>query len=265
MNPTSGVLTEAWEHYKAHWKHLLSIAFIVYAAVALISVILTAALDLVGLIIGAVVSIVGLFLLQGALVTAVADIRDGRADLSVEDTFRKAQPFLGRIAGASILAGIGIVLGLLAVIIPGLILLTIWLFIVPVIVLENSSIGDSFGRSRELVRGYGMNVFGVIALTILLIILFDLVLGTILLFLPDELSTFISDVVSGTVTAPFITLTWTLLYFRMLAAKEPATGASGGPPPQTPPPVAPPPQQPPPQQPPPQQPPPSSTPPPDRP
>jgi hypothetical protein len=251
MNPTSGVLTEAWEHYKAHWKHLLTIALVVYAAVALISVILTALFSLVGAILAAAVSIIGLFLLQGALVTAVADIRDGRVDLSVEDTFRKAQPFLGRIAGASILAGIGIALGFVALIIPGLILMTIWLFIVPVIVLENSSIGDSFGRSRELVRGYGMNVFGVIVLTILLIILFGIVLGLILLFLPDQLSRFISDVVSGTVTAPFITLTWTLLYFRMLAAKEPASGAPGGPPQQTPPPVAPPPQQPPPSSPPP--------------
>jgi hypothetical protein len=251
MNPTSGVLTEAWEYYRAHWKHLLTIALVVYAAVALISVILTALFDVVGAILAAAVSIVGLFLLQGALVTAVADIRDGRADLSVEDTFRKAQPFLGRIAGASILAGIGIALGFVALIIPGLILMTIWLFIIPVIVLENSSIGDSFGRSRELVRGYGMNVFGVIVLTILLIIAFGIVLGILLLFLPDELSRFISDVVSGTVTAPFITLTWTLLYFRMLAAKEPATGAPGSPHPQTPPPAAPPPQQTPPSSPPP--------------
>jgi hypothetical protein len=251
MNPTSGVLTEAWEYYKAHWKHLLTIALVVYAGVALISVILTALFGVVGAILAAAVSIVGLFLLQGALVTAVSDIRDGRADLSVEDTFRKAQPFLGRIAGASILAGIGIALGFVALIIPGLILMTIWLFIIPVIVLENSSIGDSFGRSRELVRGYGMNVFGVIVLTILLIIAFGIVLGILLLFLPDELSRFISDVVSGTVTAPFITLTWTLLYFRMLAAKEPASGAPGGPPQQTPPPVAPPPQQPPPSSPPP--------------
>jgi hypothetical protein len=245
MNPTSGVLSEAWEHYKAHWKHLLTIAFIVYAVVALISVILTAALSLVGAIIAGLVSIIGLFLLQGALVTAVADIRDGRVDLSIEETFRKAQPFLGRIAGASILAGIGIAIGILALVIPGFILLTIWLFIVPVIVLENSSIGDSFGRSRELVRGYGMNVFGVIVLTILLIIAFDIVLEAILLFLPDELSSFISEVVSGTVTAPFITVTWTLLYFRMRAAKEPVQGAPGGVPPETPPPVPPPLQQPP--------------------
>jgi hypothetical protein len=259
MNPTSGVLTEAWEHYKAHWKHLLTIALVVYAVVALISVILTAALGWVGAIIAAVVSIVGLFLLQGALVTAVADIRDGRVDLSIEETFRKAQPFLGRIAGASILAGIGIALGFLALIIPGFILITIWLFIVPVIVLEGSSIGDSFGRSRELVRGYGMNVFGVIVLTILLIFAFGIVLGAILLFLPDALSRFISDVVSGTVTAPFITLTWTLLYFRMRAAKEPVSGAAGGTPPETPP-QQPPPQQPPPQQPPPQQPPPGTPP-----
>ena len=40
MNPTSGVIGEAWNLYKAHWRHLLSISFVVYLAVALIGVLL---------------------------------------------------------------------------------------------------------------------------------------------------------------------------------------------------------------------------------
>ena len=53
-------------------------------------------------------------------------------------------------------------------IVPGLFLLTIWIAVIPAIVLEGRGIGESFGRSRDLVRGNGWNVFGVIILTILL-------------------------------------------------------------------------------------------------
>ena len=63
---------------------------------------------------------------------------------------------------------------------PGLVLMTWWVVIIPAIVLENRSAGESFGRSRDLVRGYGWNVFGVIVLTILLLIVFSIVLSLIL-------------------------------------------------------------------------------------
>jgi hypothetical protein len=119
-----------------------------------------------------------------------------------------------------LLAGLGIALGLVLLIVPGLILLTWWILIIPVIVLENSSAGDAFGRSRELVRGYAWNVFGVIVLTILLVIGFNIVLGLLLLPVSDWLQSFISNVVSGTVVTPFVALTWTILYYRLRAAKE---------------------------------------------
>ena len=41
MNPTQGVLSEAWAMYKAHWQHLLPIALVVYFAVGLVSLVLT--------------------------------------------------------------------------------------------------------------------------------------------------------------------------------------------------------------------------------
>ena len=56
----------------------------------------------------AVVGIVGLFWLQGALVEAVADVRDGRADMTMGETFRHAQEHIGPLAVAGILAGLAI-------------------------------------------------------------------------------------------------------------------------------------------------------------
>ena len=221
MSPTQGVLGEAWGLYKSHWRHLLTFSFVVYVGVALIGLLLAAILEdwLAGLL-AAAVSLVAVFWVQGALVKAVEDVRDGRADLSLQDTFDRVRPQLAAIIVGGILAGIGIVLGLLLLIVPGLVLLTWWVLIIPVIVLEQRRAGEAFSRSRELVHGYGWGVFGVIVLTILIIIGFSIALEIVLIPFADWLGTFLSSVISGTLVTPFIAVTWTLLYYRLRGAKE---------------------------------------------
>ena len=221
MNPTSGVIGEAWETYKAHWRHLVPIALVVYVAVALISLVLVLLLTWFGAILSFIISLVALFWVQGALVRAVEDIRDGRADMSLGETYERVRPQLPAIIVAGLLAGLGIALGLVLLIVPGLILLTWWIVIIPVIVLEERSAGESFGRSRELVRGHAWSVFGVIVLTILLVIAFNIVLGLLLLPVSDWLQSFLSNIIIGTVVTPFVVVTWTTLYYRLRAAKEP--------------------------------------------
>jgi hypothetical protein len=229
MSPTSGVIGEAWGIYKAHWRHLLTISFITYLTVAVLTALLTILLTWLGLLIGLVLTIVALFWLQAALIKAVEDVRDGRADRSLGATFEAAKPHLGSVIVAGLLGGLGIAIGFLLLIVPGLILLTIWCLIVPVIVLDGKSAGESFGASRELVRGYGWNVFGVIVLTALLLIGFQIVLGLVLSPLANWLQGFVSNIVSGTLTAPFVALVLTLLYFRLKAAKQ-APQAEASPP-----------------------------------
>ena len=222
MSPTSGVIGEAWGIYKTHWRHLLTISFVTYLIVSVLTAILAAILTWFGALIGFFISLVAVFWLQAALVKAVEDVRDGRADMSFQETFEAAKPRLASVLVAGILASLGIAIGLLLLIVPGLILMTIWAVIIPVIVLEGKSAGESFSRSRELVRGHGWGVFGVIVLTVLLLIGFEIVLALILSPLADWLKSFVSTVVSGTITAAFIAVVLTLLYFRLKAAKEPA-------------------------------------------
>jgi hypothetical protein len=225
-NPTSGVISEAWELYKRYYNHLIPVAAVVYVGIALLSALLVAILSFVGALVAVVLSIVGVFWVQGALTRAVQDIRDGRADLSVGETFRSVQDKIGPIAGASLLAGLGIAIGLILLIAPGLFLITIWSLIVPAIVLENVGALDSFGRSRDLVRGNEWNVFGVVVLTFLILVAFGIILGLILLPLDDSVRSFLSNIISGTLTAPFLALTWTLVYYRLVGNRAPE-----GPPP----------------------------------
>ncbi len=91
--------------------------------------------------------------------------------------------------------------------------------VIPVVVLEGRRAGESFGRSRDLVRGYAWNVFGVIVLTILILIGFRIVLGIVLSPLADWLESFISQIVVGTIATPFAIVAWTLLYFRLRDAE----------------------------------------------
>lgn len=229
MNPTSGVIGEAWETFKAHWRHLVPIALVVYVAVALISLVLVLLLTWFGAILSFIISLIALFWVQGALVRAVEDIRDGRADMSLGETYERVRPQLPAIIVGGLLAGLGIAFGLVLLIVPGLILLTWWIVIIPVIVLEERSAGEAFSRSRQLVRGHAWSVFGVIVLTILLVIAFNIVLGILLLPVSDWLQSFVSNIVIGTVVTPFVVVTWTTLYYRLRAAKEPPAEAPATP------------------------------------
>jgi hypothetical protein len=192
--------------------------------IGLVSLGLAAALGAFGAVLGSLLGIVGAFWLQGALTEAVADIRDGRADLSLADTFRRVRPRLLSIIGAGLLAGLAIVVGLILLIVPGLYLLTIWSLIIPVIVLERRAAMEAFGRSRELVRGNGWNVFGVIVLSILVLIAIAIVVGVATFWLPDGIQPFLQSVIQNTLAYPFMALALTLMYFA-LAQPAPAMTA----------------------------------------
>ena len=217
MSPLSGVLTETWALYRRYAAHFLLIAFVIY----LVAAILVALLSLVGIFgyfLGEIIELTAVFLLQAALVKAVQDVRDGRVDLNLSQTVQAALPYLLPVAAAGILAAIGITIGFILIIVPGLILLTFWCLIVPFIVVGGSRALESFGNSWRTVRGYAWRVFGTYVLVFMILIAFAIVLGFVLILLPLFLRSFVNSVVSGTLIAPFLALVATMIYYRLTAA-----------------------------------------------
>jgi hypothetical protein len=231
MSPLSGVLGEAWALYRRHASHFILISFAIYLVIAVVNALLSWGLGSTGAFIGAIFSLFGTFLLQAALVKAVQDVRDGTVDLDLRATVSAAMPIVGTVAAASILAAIGIGIGFILIIVPGLILLTFWSLIVPEIVIGGAGAIESFGRSWRTVRGYAWNVFGTYILVFLILVAAQIVLSLVLLALPYGWRNFIADLVSGTLVAPFLAAVVTLIYYRLTAAHgeraEPAAPSAG--------------------------------------
>jgi hypothetical protein len=221
------VLDEAWTLYTKHFVRLFLIAFAVYLVLNLLSALLGVSLDDEGLglvlfsLLSAAISIVGYFWVQGALVEATADIHDGKQDLEFAETFARVRPLLPALIVAGILAGLGILVGLILLIVPGLYLLTRWALIVPVIVLEKRSAGDSFGRSHELVRGNGWTVFGLVVVVFLLgAIVSGIVSGLLRAALNDFLGIWLGNTVANAIVTPFFAVALTVAYLQLTRRGE---------------------------------------------
>ena len=232
MSPLSGVIGEAWALYRRYASHFILISFAIYLVIAIVSALFAWAFGSLGSFIGGILSVFGMFLLQAALVKAVQDVRDGRVDLDLRRTVEAALPYLGTVAIASILASIGIGIGLVLILVPGLILLTFWCLIVPEIVIGGAGAIESFRRSWRTVRGYAWNVFGAFILVWLILIVAEFVIELILNAIPDGWSSFIADLVAGSLVAPFIATVVTTMYYRLTAAHgeqpEPGAGPASG-------------------------------------
>lgn len=193
----------------------MGVALAFYLVASSVTLVLALLFGAYGAVAAFFVLLVGAFWLTGALIEAVADIRDGRADLTLSETFSRVGPRVLPLLAASILAGLGIGVGLIFLIVPGLILLTWWSLITAVIVLESSGVFASFGRSRSLVRGHGWSVFGVLVITFILTSVVSGVIGAIFSWLPTWASNYAGNLLGGTVTAPFQALAITIMYFRL--------------------------------------------------
>jgi hypothetical protein len=217
------VIGEAFETYRAHAGPLLGGAVIVIGIAGIINGLLgmTGSLGLV--LVGVLIGLAASFLYTGYVVKLVQDVRDGRRDFSVGELFSHAAPYVGTLILNGILAGIAIAIGFVLIIVPGLILLTIWAVIAPSIVVEDKGVFEAFGRSRELVRGNGWNVFGAIVLAFLIVVAVGLVAGIIGASIGD-VGYVILQAVANVLTAPVAALVSSILFFDLGGGRGAATG-----------------------------------------
>jgi hypothetical protein len=183
---------------------LLPLAFGLYLLVAIISGLFAGNL-LLGLVAFGV-GVIAATLYQGMVVSLVRDVQDGRRDSSVGQLVEETWPVVLPLIGAGILAGTGIAIGLVILVVPGVILLTIWSVIAPVIVVERSGAINAFGRSRALVKHNGWQA--------------SIVLGLIGAAISDTFfMRALFSLIGSTLTAPIGALAASTIYFNLSALR----------------------------------------------
>ncbi|MFZ0087965.1 MAG: hypothetical protein WAL63_00570 [Solirubrobacteraceae bacterium] len=169
------VLASIWSIYREEAGVLLPAAVALFAIEFVVAIILSTSLGFILTLLFWVL----VTLYQGLVVELVSDLHHSRRHSDLGALVRGVTPVLASLMVISILFAIGVTIGLILLIVPGLILMTLWAVVVPVEVLERPGVLASFGRSRALVRGNGWNVFGVIVLVYVLTLAVSLVAAVI--------------------------------------------------------------------------------------
>ena len=212
------IIGRAFRIYRDQIGVLLPAALVVFAINAVVSWVFDHGLLA---LVSAVVSLVLAILYDGMVVQLVRDVQDGRRDSSVGELFSSVSPVLLPLICVSILGGIGIGVGFVLCIVPGLFLLTFWSVVAPVTVIERPGVFSAFGRSWELVRGYAWPVFGTIVLVFLLVVAASVAAALIGLALGDVSRAILSWIFNA-LTQPVAALTTSVLYFTLLEVRSAA-------------------------------------------
>jgi hypothetical protein len=208
------VMSRIWEIYRDQFRVLFGTAVLLYALQFVIYLLLPAATGIVLVVLFWALGV----LYQGMVVELVQDVQDGRRDHSVGQLLRSVEPVFWPLAAVSILFGIGVAIGFVLLIIPGLILLVIWSVVAPVTVLERPGVWTAFGRSREIVRGNGWNVFGVMVIVFVIAFLVSIAVGLVASGLGSFGHAMVQWAVNAAI-APVTALSASVLYFAMSGAR----------------------------------------------
>jgi hypothetical protein len=95
--------------------------------------------------------------------------------VSLGDCIRVGLAKLLPVLGLTILWYLGIIVGWMALFVPGMILIAMWSAAMPALVNENLGVTASFSRSRQLTKGSRMMIF--ILLIVVLVLLYAVIFG----------------------------------------------------------------------------------------
>ena len=157
------------------------------------------------------------------------DVRDGRRVETASDLFAAASAAIWSLIGFGILYSIGVFVGFILLVIPGLILITFWCVGAPAIVIERVGPIQAFGRSWRLVGGDAWSVFATLLVVLLMVIAVGIVLGIIATQIGAG-AIISASVISDILTAPVFALAISAMFFDLGGGRGAPAAATAPPP-----------------------------------
>jgi hypothetical protein len=219
---TSAAFEQIFQVYGSQFVTFLLLALIVFVPLAIVQGAVGASGSIGLAFVLVILQIVGTSLYTGATVEAVADMRDGKRDHSVGQLISAAAPFIFPLILAGFVFGITVLFGLVLLIVGFFVFLTWFCLYAPAIVIERQGVFASMTRSRDLVRGNGWRVFGVIVVTAIIVGLIGAVIQRVAIGADDGfVGTSIGYLLSNLITAPIFAIAVTTLFFMLRDGNQP--------------------------------------------
>jgi hypothetical protein len=161
------------------------------------------------------------FLTQAAIIYGTfQDLRGQKAGIG--DCIARGLSSVVPVIVGSILLSLGIMVGTLALIVPGVILALMWWVYVPAIVVEGKGIIEAFGRSRELTRGRRWHILGLLIVLIILMIVVGFVVSIVAAIVASQggLAASIINYVFNALLTAFTSVLVAVGYYYLRAEKE---------------------------------------------
>ncbi len=209
------VLSDAFSLYGANIGVLIGVGVVIYLISGILQGILGEPNEWYLSLIASIVSIIATAIYTGFVVKVVQDARDGIRDATVGDLVSAAMPAVGPLIIMSILFGIAVVIGFVLLIIPGLVLLTLWAVTAPSIVVEGRGPIEAFGRSYQLVKGQAWTVFGIIVCVFLILVVSYIIMGVIGGAIGGVIGFIIVAVIVQALFMPVYALVSSVLFFEL--------------------------------------------------
>src|SRR3989442_15258244 len=169
-----------------------------------------------------VVNIVFSTIAEGSAIRLASEqITKGQVNFGASIRFAVSK--LLSIWALSIIVGIIVLLGIIALIIPGIILAIMYSLALPVLLIENKGVTESMGRSRQLVSHRWGKTFGTFLALGIIVLISSLIVSAI----TAPLGTILGPIVNGILSAfyqPLFPILLTVYYYSNLArtAQAPA-------------------------------------------
>lgn len=221
------VIGETFDLYKEHFLVLVLTALAVYLIAGILQGLASEIGGIAGSLLSSIINLIAAALYTGFVVKLVEDIRDGRRDFSAGELLSAASPSIAPLILNSVVRGIAIGIGFILLIVPGLILLTIWSVTSPAIVAEKRGAMEAFGRSWELVKGEGWNVFFTIVIVFLLTVVVTAIIVGIAAGAGGIGAAIVVGIIVSALLAPIAALVATVMYFDLGGTSVNASGPVG--------------------------------------
>jgi hypothetical protein len=223
----AGVMRAALRIYRAQAAVLLPAALLLFVPVAVADAAGRARGDEadVGLLAVYLVVAAGAgYLFQGMAAEAVREIEGGRQQLGLGQLLASIRPVIVPLIVVGVLASLGIVLGLVLLVVPGLVLATRWALLAPVVVVERSGVPAAFRRSRDLVRGNGWRVFGIVFAYIVVQVLIEVASVAVS---ASAVAGSLAALLGSVLVEPLYAVALATTFFRLKHARDPLEASPG--------------------------------------